>query len=124
MIPFVSSLVTTLNNCDSTDYSPIIKKVAIPMQTKLEAFYSENKRFPTGKERNEMLEKVGCLMDGGVCIFELNRIILKKSSLNSYTHDYEFWIKLGKTGCQFGIEHDGDFNQVTCGNSPCIKLGQ
>jgi len=40
------------------------------MQKELEKFYTENKHFPTTQERDEMLEKVGCKMEGNVCVHE------------------------------------------------------
>jgi len=59
-----------LNGCCWTDHSDTIKKVAVPMQKELEKFYTKNRRFPTAKERDEMLEKVGCKMEGNVCVYE------------------------------------------------------
>lgn len=108
-------------NCDRTDYSPIIKKVAIPMQEELEVFYTKNKRFPTAIERNEMLEKVGCVMEGGICVFEEKRM---KTSIQVKSYKYTIEIDLEKTGCRFSIQTDGNHNSVSCGTSPCISLKQ
>ena len=119
------NIIQTLWNCDSTDYSPIIKKVAVPMQQELEDFYTKNKRFPNTQERDEMLVKVGCEMEGNVCVYGGERMIFRKVSVNSYNGDYEIDIKMGHTGCQSGIDsYDGGFSQVSCSNSACINLKQ
>ena len=115
------NIIQTMWNCDSTDYSPIIKKVAVPMQQELEDFCTKNKRFPNTQERDEMLEKVGCKMEGNVCVYEGERMIIH---LWKTSYDYKIRIDLKNTGCLFGMDNDGSTRFVGCGNSPCINLKQ
>ena len=118
------NIIQTLWNCDSTDYSPIIKKVAIPMQEELEKFYTKNKRFPNTQERDEMLVKVGCKMEGNVCLYEGERIVIERGYKDSYNGDYDFWTTLENTTCFAGASSSGKYYKVNCRNKPCIKLGQ
>jgi len=66
----IPPILYLLQGCCWTDHSEEIKKVAVPMQKELEKFYTENKHFPTTQERDEMLERVGCKMEGNVCVHE------------------------------------------------------
>jgi len=119
--PFIWSFIKVSYQCDGTDYSPIIKKVAIPMEEELKRFYAQNKKFPTTQERDEILKKVGCDMNGSICLYDG-----KKIKMYSTTISYKFKVvlKFGKTGCSFGIQNNGNHKKVSCGTSPCIKLGQ
>ena len=47
------------------------------MQQELEDFYAKNKRLPTLKERDVLLEKVGCKVEGNICIYGEERIKIK-----------------------------------------------
>ena len=119
--PVIWSMIKVAYHCDSTDYSPTIKKVAIPMQEELKRFYAQNRKFPTTQERDEILKKVGCDMNGSICLYDG-----KKIKMYSTTISYKFKVvlKFGKTGCSFGIQNNGNHKKVSCGTSPCIKLGQ
>ena len=116
-----TNIIQTLWNCDSTDYSPIIKKVAIPMQEELENFYSQTKRLPTMEDRDVLLRKVGCNIQGNVCIYGKERI-----KIITFIKSYNFRLELsmGNTGCLFGIQDDGNHDKVECDNSACISLKQ
>ncbi len=116
-------LVATLfiGCCDSTDYSKTIKKVAEPMLKELDVFYKKNKRHPTVKERDVMLKKVGCKMDGDECLYDGDKILV---DTYSYDGEYTFGMTLEKTYCNFALQKNKKFTSVRCYNNPCIKLGQ
>ncbi len=113
-----------LQGCCWTDHSDTIKKVAVPMQQELENFYKENKRFPSTQERDEMLVKVGCEMEGNVCVYGGERIVIERGYKDSYNGDYDFWTTIENTICFGGISSNGKFRKINCRNEPCIKLGQ
>lgn len=113
--------LSILFNFGNINYSSNIKKVAIPMQIELEGFYTKNKRFPTTIERNEMLEKVGCVMDKGVCVFDGDRIRVR---VKITKYSYIFRSSLGNTGCFSAIGNDGHYTKASCATSSCIKFGQ
>ena len=118
-------IIQALYNCDTTDYSPLIKKVAVPMQQELESFYATKRRFPTTQERDAMLERVGCKMEGSVCLYEGGRvkIISQESSC-----DYYIKFRVENTGCSLYLNNigreKGKVSRVRCGNKPCINLKQ
>ena len=111
----------TLTGCCWTDHSETIKEVAEPMLQELKVFYEKNKRFPSIQERNKILEKLGCKVDGELCKYK--KIDLE---INTWHTSYDYAIRLDfeNTGCLFGIQDDGNNNRVSCGNSACIELGQ
>ena len=113
-------LVATLfiGCCDSTDYSKTIKKVAEPMLKELDVFYKKNKRHPTVKERDIMLKKVGCEMDGDECLYDGERMLFET---DSYNGTYTVGITLEKTYCYVTLQN---LSNMSCYNNPCIKLGQ
>jgi len=74
LIPLIIYL---LQGCCWSDHSDTIKKVAVPMQQELENFYKENKRLPTMEERDVLLKKVGCKMQGNICIYRKEQIKIK-----------------------------------------------
>ena len=113
-------IIQALYNCDTTDYSPLIKKVAIPMQQELESFYATKRRFPTTQERDAMLERVGCKMEGSVCLYEGERIVIERGYQDSYNGDYDFWTTIENTTCFGGASARGKFKGVYCRNRPCI----
>jgi len=110
-----------LQGCCWTDHSDTIKKVAVPMQKELEKFYVKNRRFPTTKERDEMLKRVGCKMEGNVCVYEGERMAIL---LWKISYDYKIRIDLENTECLIGMDDTGRTRFVGCGNSPCINLRQ
>ena len=114
-------ILTAIAECDSTDYSPIIKKVAVPMQQELENFYAKNKHFPNTQERNEMLEKVGCKMEGNVCMYKNERISLE---IENGKEDYYIRFTIENTGCLYALDIDGEVRDIGCGTSACISLKQ
>ncbi len=135
IVVFIAGVFWILNLCffflsiffdfGNIDYSSDIKKIAVPMQIELETFYTKNKRFPTTIERNKMLEKVGCVMEGSVCLFDNDfiKIISQESS-----YDYSLKLRLENTGCSLYLNNigkeKGKISKVRCGNKPCIKFGQ
>ena len=94
------------------------------MQKELEKFYAQNKHFPTTQERDEMLERVGCKMEGNVCVYDGERIVIERGYKDTYNGQYDFWITLENTICFGGISSRGKYYKVNCRNKPCIKLGQ
>lgn len=115
------NIIQTLWNCDRTDYSPIIKKVAVPMQEELENFYTKNRRFPSTQERDEMLVKVGCKMEGNVCVYK--RVKMKvKSQVSTYDYNYDLIIE--NTYCTSFMNKKGKIYEIWCQNQPCISLKQ
>jgi len=114
-------ILTSMAECDRTDYSPIIKKVAVPMQQELEKFYIKNKRFPTTKERDEMLGKVGCKIEGNVCVYEKDRI---KVESQVTTYDYNYDLMIENTYCTSFMNSKGKIYDIWCQNKPCISLKQ
>ena len=106
--------------CCLFDYSEEIKEVAEPMLKNLEIFYEKNKRFPTDKERDEMLLAAGCeSVVGGVCEKEGREIlVIPERHLDEY--EYYFRLKYDDTSCGFGIYDDGDITNMFCQVSPCI----
>ena len=71
------NIVFTLSGCGNIDHSDDIKKVAIPMQQELEKFHNQTKRLPTMEERDVLLRKIGCKMQGNICIYGKERIKIK-----------------------------------------------
>ena len=116
------NIIQTMWNCDSTDYSPIIKKVAVPMQQELEDFCTKNKRFPNTQERDEMLEKVGCEMEGNVCVYAGERITIIAYDTTNY--QYKLKLRIENTGCYFGIQNSGNHTSVSCATRACLSLKQ
>ena len=110
-----------LTGCCWTDHSETIKEVAQPMFKELKYFYAKNKRFPDIQERNKMLEKVGCKVNGDICRYDGKEMIV---NMWEKSYNYRIRIDLENTGCLFGIQDDGQNDEVTCENSACIKLGQ
>ena len=115
-------IIQALYNCDTTDYSPLIKKVAIPMQQELESFYATKRRFPTTQERDAMLERIGCKMEGGVCLYEGERIRIIAYDTTNY--QYKLKLRIKNTGCYFGIQDGGNHTSVSCANRDCISFKQ
>jgi hypothetical protein len=113
---------TLLTGCCWTDHSDTIREVAEPMLKELDAFYKENKRHPNVKERDIMLKEVGCEMDGDVCLYNGDKIVIDESS--AYNGDYDMWMKIEKTICFSEVYSNGTIMKVNCRNKPCIKLGQ
>jgi len=111
-----------LQGCCWTDHSDVIKEVAVPMQKELEKFYKENKHFPTTQERDEILERVGCEMEGNVCVYGGERLTLIVHYNTRY--QYKIRIDLENTGCYFGIQYNGNHTPVSCATSACISLKQ
>ena len=91
------------------------------MQQELEDFYTKNKRFPNTQERDEMLEKVGCEMEGNVCVYGGERIILDEHETNTvYTIDFE----IENSYCVLFRYKKTNRNTVVCNNKACINLKQ
>ena len=106
------------------DYSEEIKEVAEPMLKNLETFYQKNKRFPTDKERDEMLLASGCeSVVGGVCERDGSKIKILKAH---YPDDYSYDVELNKatTFCLFTIYKNGVISKVSCEKLQCIKMGK
>ena len=114
-------IIQALYNCDTTDYSPLIKKVAIPMQQELENFYATKRRFPTTQERDAMLERVGCKMEGSVCLYEGVKMKVM-SQVSTYDYNYDLIVK--NTYCTSFMNQKGKIYDIWCQNKPCISLKQ
>lgn len=112
---------TLLTGCCWTDHSDTIREVAEPMLKELDAFYKENKRHPNVKERDIMLKKVGCEMDGDECLYDRDKILI---DTHSYDGEYSFGMTLEKTYCNFSLQKNEELDSVRCYNNPCVKLGQ
>jgi len=111
--------------CCWRDHSETIKKVVEPMAKELEYFYKVHKRFPTDKERDVMLESVGCKVKKRVCVYDGSNIKVKTRPLVYEGDSYNISFYIEKSYCQLFI--DGNSGQVysfKCGNLPCIELGQ
>ena len=116
-------LVTTLfiGCCDSTDYSEIVREVAKPMLKELDSFYKKNKRHPSVEERDKMLKKAGCEMNGDKCLHDREEILIET---DSYAGSYSVGMTLKKTYCNFTLRDSGELSSIRCYNNPCVKLGQ
>jgi len=111
----------TMTGCCWTDHSETIKEVADPMLMKLKQFYAEKKYFPNIEERNKILEKVGCKVNGDVCKYKGKKIALKMDET-----DYDFTIDFGISNsyCVLHYMKKTNRNVVNCNQKPCIDLGQ
>lgn len=123
-------LATLLSGCCLTDYRPTIEKVANPTLKELEAFYKTNKRFPNTKERDVMLEKAGCEMQGDICMFEGNELTVTKSGKN-LSGDYYMSIEVinketnyDVASCGFSIYTYDEKDFVMCSKRPCVTIRQ
>jgi len=127
MKPSKTLLLTTatlwvLTGCCWTDHSETIKEVAEPMLKELKIFYSKHKRFPTTQERNEMLERVGCKMDGDKCLYQNYKIKLNTWFSN---YDYKIRMTINNTHGNFNLYKDsGNISDIRFYQKPCIKFGQ
>ena len=117
----VAAGVWLLTGCCWTDHSKTIKKVAEPMAKELERFYMEHKRFPTDKERDAMLEKVGCKVDRSMCKYKNKNFVLKKRKTDNY---YDLIIRYENTYCPIYLNYNGKVDNIGCLQKPCIDLGQ
>jgi hypothetical protein len=112
----------TLNSCCWTDHSETIKEVAEPMLKELDAFYKKEKRFPTTKERNMMLEKVGCTkVEGNVCGYKNRNIVINEWRADNY---YSIRMTYQNTYCSLYLNSDGSIDRLSCKQNPCIDIGQ
>ena len=118
---FIPLSLYLLQGCCWTDHSDVIKEVAVPMQKELENFHSQTKRLPTMEERDVLLRKVGCRMQGNFCFYKRERI-----KIITFMKSYNFKLELSveNTGCFFGISKSRKHTKVTCDNGFCIDLGQ
>jgi len=116
-VPLIWDFIKISSQCDTTDYSPIIKKIAVPMQQELEKFYAQNKHFPTTQERDEMLEKVGCKMAENVCVYDEKRIVLE---IQNEQRNYYIRYTIENTGCLYALDIKGDVRDIGCGTNSCI----
>ena len=112
----------TLTGCCWTDHSETIKEVAEPMLVELKTFYWKNKRFPSTKERNEMLEKVGCRVHDDMCLYHNKKIRLDEWTTN---YDYKIRMTINNTYGNFNLYKDsGRVSDIRFYQKPCIKFGQ
>ncbi len=114
--------VFSISGCCWTDHSKEIKKIAVPMAKELEHFYKKEKRFPTIKERDKMLEKIGCRMDGDLCMYGVEKIDIVKSDEKYNTLD--IWMQKENTLCFIVMHKEENQSTLWCRNKPCIKFGQ
>ena len=112
-----------LQGCCWTDHSDVIKEVAVPMQQELEKFYKENKRFPSTEERDEILQIIGCKMDGDICTHNRERMWLFESRINA-DGDYVFDLRKENTLCFFFIDPNKAKYNVGCRQQACVSLKQ
>jgi len=126
-----------LTGCCLFDNTKVIKKVASPMFKELQVFYKKNKRFPTIKERNIMLEKSGCKMNGNICVFEGENLYVSRLgdgddeySQVIVTKDDEPYDIIENPGspiigrCIFSIYSNNSSDTVICGQKSCLNLRQ
>ena len=124
MKPKIILLLTTLmfatTACCLFDYSEEIKEVAEPMLKNLETFYQKNKRFPTDKERDEMLLASGCeSVVGGVCERGWNDIVIDKTQI--VYGDYYVYVSLDRTMCIVDFDPKGKVSRpISCNKHGCI----
>ena len=113
-------ILGAITGCCLTDHSKIIKEVAEPMLKQLKHFYAKNKRFPNVQERNEMLEKVGCRMDGDFCGHKKKSINISSAS----GYDYSMAFNKERTFCYIYLNPDGSVKEPSCHNEACRSLKQ
>lgn len=111
----------TTTGCCWTDHSREIKKIAVPMAKELEHFYKKEKRFPTIKERDKMLERVGCKMDKDVCKYKNKNFILKERTIVNY---YDLIVTYENTYCPIYLNYHAKVDNIECLQNPCIDMGQ
>lgn len=103
----------TLTGCCWTDHSKEIKKIAVPIAKELEHFYAKEKRFPTPKERNNILATIN---------FNIYKdMTFSESNANNY---YSIRIMDENTYCSLYLYDNGEANTLNCHQNPCIKFGQ
>jgi len=103
----------TMTGCCWTDHSKIIKEVAEPMAKELEHFYAKEKRFPTPKERDNILVKID--------FDTYENMSFSESNANNY---YSIRIIDENTYCSLYLYDTGKVNKVSCVQNPCIDIGQ
>ncbi|HFD14494.1 MAG TPA: hypothetical protein ENJ34_04230 [Epsilonproteobacteria bacterium] len=117
----LTTLIFTTTACCLFDYSEEIKEVAEPMLKNLETFYQKNKRFPTDKERDEMLLASGCKsVVGGVCEKDGREILL---SSRKYSKPYEYVLdfKHDDTSCRLYQYIGRGHSSIFCDVKPCLR---
>jgi len=113
---------TLLTGCCWTDHSDTIREVAEPMLKELDAFYKKHKRHPNIEERDKMLKKVGCEMDGDECFYDGDKILVDRSRINN--GDYTMLMSLENSSCYFYTNIIPSTSIVKCQKSDCIKIKQ
>ena len=121
--------LATLNSCCLIDHSKTIKKIAEPMLNELDHFYKKNKRFPTLKERDEMLTTLGCKMKNNICIFHGNKIHVESQIMSDNGYDFNMKIikeKFSKTigNCGFSYYKNKTDGPVICFSEACLQIRQ
>ena len=120
IILLLTTLMFSTTACCLFDYSEEIKEVAEPMLKTLETFYQKNKRFPTDKERDEMLVASGCeSVVGGVCERGWNDIVIEKRKIEKHDYYIAFWINRSMCVVRFDTNGKAPF-PISCYNYGCI----
>ncbi|MBU1668726.1 hypothetical protein KKC13_09930 [bacterium] len=131
-LTLITLTATLLTGCCLIDHTKTIEKVAEPMLKELQQFYKEHKRYPNAKERDVMLERSGCKMNGDVCMYEGKELRIVHSS-RDIDGDYYMSIRLFKgkdipknslASCGFTIKKDNKTTGVFCSKAPCIQIRQ
>jgi len=119
-----------LTGCCLFDNTKVIKKVAAPMLKELRAFQKKNKRFPTIKERDIMLDKSGCKLTGNICIFEGEKFMVVRKGEGNFSYDlsiqrFEKGTSHIIASCGVGLTKLGKrLHPVICSQELCISLRQ
>ena len=119
--------------CDDTDYSDLIRELAVPIEQSLEEIYQTTNRLPTIVERNIAIEQAGCI---------LNATVVSKDNLGDYYYcryknkefrinpwqreltsgkEYEVEIRHKRSDCS--LEIDGEIGNVFCGGASSCSPG-
>ncbi|MBU1668728.1 hypothetical protein KKC13_09940 [bacterium] len=131
-LTLITLTATLLTGCCLIDHTKTIEKVAEPMLKELQQFYEEYKRYPNTKERDVMLERSGCKMNGNVCFFEKEELRIIHSIIDS-KGDYYIRIRIFEgnpvpknslASCRFGIYKNGVPNDIGCSKRACLDWRQ
>lgn len=129
------------------NHTNLLKKVGVPLQRNVSAFYKEYKRFPTPKETVQLIEKEGCINSRkvdfiehenedadvykSVSVYECNYALLLiqyyvstedfSVKYGGHRYDYKFGIEIGNTRCWLNYSEGGALiGRFGCTQRACI----
>jgi hypothetical protein len=111
--------VFLLSGCCAFNYSAEVKEVLIPMQEELSSFYTKNKRYPNIKERNEILDKLGCKVFNNKCKYSGNKFNITSEI---FIGKYKIGLEKGSSRCYTGLLKNGQKDDLSCYQDGCYKL--